>query len=121
MHKRGFRFLGDVAEGSLPAASPQRDAPCPRLLVATRPNRRLGPDPSDRSSIAVLPFENMSCEPDQDYFADGLTEDIITGLSRQPWFSVIARNSSFTYKGHAVDVRDVAAQLGVICPRRKRA
>jgi TolB-like protein len=49
----------------------------------------------------------------QEYFADGLTEDIITGLSRQPWFSVIARNSSFAYKGQAVDVRDVATQLGV--------
>src|SRR6185436_5041983 len=69
--------------------------------------------PPDRSAIVVLPFENISCEPDQEYFADGLTEDITTGLSRQPWFSIIARNSSFTYKGHAVDVRDVAAQLGV--------
>jgi TolB-like protein len=55
----------------------------------------------------------MSHDPEQEYFADGLTEDIITGLSRQRWFFVIARNSSFTYKGAAVDVRDVAAQLGV--------
>ena len=67
----------------------------------------------DKPSIAVLPFQNMSHDPDQEYFADGLTEDIITGLSRQRWFFVIARNSSFTYKGQAVDVRDVAGQLGV--------
>ena len=67
----------------------------------------------DKPSIAVLPFENMSGDPEQEYFADGLTEDIITGLSRQPWFFVIARNSTFTYKGKAVDVREVARQLGV--------
>ncbi len=67
----------------------------------------------DKPSIAVLPFENMSGDPDQEYFADGLTEDIITGLSRQHWFFVIARNSTFTYKGKAVDVREVASQLGV--------
>ena len=66
-----------------------------------------------KPSIAVLPFQNMSGDPDQEYFADGLTEDIITGLSRQQWFFVIARNSSFTYKGEAVDVRQVASQLGV--------
>jgi adenylate cyclase len=67
----------------------------------------------DKPSIAVLPFQNMSGDPDQEYFADGLTEDIITGLSQQPWFFVIARNSSFAYKNKAVDVRDVATQLGV--------
>jgi TolB-like protein len=55
----------------------------------------------------------MSRDPDQEYFADGLTEDIITGLSRQRWFFVIARNSTFTYKSQAIDVRDVASQLGV--------
>ncbi len=67
----------------------------------------------DKPSIAVLPFQNMSGDPEQEYFADGLTEDIITGLSREHWFFVIARNSSFTYKGKAIDVRDVASQLGV--------
>jgi adenylate cyclase len=67
----------------------------------------------DKPSIAVLPFQNLSGDPEQEYFADGLTEDIITGLSRQPWFFVIARNSTFTYKGKAIDVREVAAQLGV--------
>ena len=76
------------------------------------PSAELLPLP-DKPSIAVLPFQNMSHDPEQEYFADGLTEDIITGLSRQRWFFVIARNSSFTYKGAAVDVRDVAAQLGV--------
>jgi adenylate cyclase len=67
----------------------------------------------DKPSIAVLPFQNMSGDPEQEYFADGLTEDLITGLSRQPWFFVIARNSTFTYKGKAVDVREVSRQLGV--------
>ena len=67
----------------------------------------------DKPSIAVLPFENMSGDPEQDYFADGIAEDIITGLSRFHWFFVIARNSSFTYKGSAVDVKQVARELGV--------
>jgi len=67
----------------------------------------------DRPSIAVLPFTNLSGDPEQDYFADGLVEDIITGLSRVRSFFVIARNSSFTYKGRAVDVRQVSRELGV--------
>jgi TolB-like protein/DNA-binding winged helix-turn-helix (wHTH) protein/cytochrome c-type biogenesis protein CcmH/NrfG len=117
LHKHGFRFVGDVDEDGLAAAaaaggqghSPQTPAgDGPRLV----PNAEPLPLP-DKPSIAVLPFQNMSRDPDQEYFADGLTEDIITGLSRQRWFFVIARNSSFTYKGQAVDVRDVAAQLGV--------
>lgn len=66
-----------------------------------------------RPSIAVLPFDNMSGEPEQEYFSDGITEDIITALSRFHWFFVIARNSSFTYKGRAVDVTQVARELGV--------
>ena len=66
-----------------------------------------------RASIAVLPFVNMSGDPEQEYFADGITEDIITGLSKLRWFFVIARNSSFTYKGKAVDVKRVARELGV--------
>ena len=61
----------------------------------------------------MLPFENMSGDPEQEYFADGMAEDIITALSRMPWFFVIARNSSFTYKGQAVDVKQVARELGV--------
>ncbi len=67
----------------------------------------------DKPSIAVLPFQNMSGDPEQDYFADGMVEDIITALSRYRWLFVIARNSSFTYKGRAVDVKQVGRELGV--------
>ena len=67
----------------------------------------------DKPSIAVLPFENMSGDPEQEYFADGMVEEIITALSRLKWLFVIARNSSFTYKGHSVDIRQVASELGV--------
>jgi adenylate cyclase len=67
----------------------------------------------DKPSIAVLPFTNMSGDPEQEYFADGLTEDLITALSRIRWFFVIARNSCFTYKGQSADIRDVARALGV--------
>ena len=67
----------------------------------------------DRPSIAVLPFQNMSGDPEQDYFCDGMVEDITTGLSRIKWLFVIARNSSFTYKGRSVDVRQVGRDLGV--------
>ncbi len=68
---------------------------------------------SDTPSIAVLPFNNMSGDPEQDYFSDGMTEDIITDLSKVSGLFVIARNSSFTYKGRAVDVKEVARELGV--------
>ena len=67
----------------------------------------------DKPSIAVLPFKNMSGDPEQEYFADGMVEDIVTGLSRIKWLFVIARNSSFVYKGKAVDVRQVGRELGV--------
>jgi adenylate cyclase len=67
----------------------------------------------DKPSIAVLPFANMSGDPEQDYFADGISEDIITALSHHRWFFVIARNSTFVYKGRAVDVKQVARELGV--------
>ena len=67
----------------------------------------------DRPSIAVLPFQNMSGDPEQEYFVDGMVEDIITALSRAKWFYVIARNSSFTYKGKHVDIRQVGRELGV--------
>ena len=68
---------------------------------------------SDRPSIAVLPFQNMSGDPGQEYFVDGIVEDIITGLSRMKWLFVIARNSSFTYKGRAVDVKQAGRELSV--------
>jgi TolB-like protein/class 3 adenylate cyclase len=67
----------------------------------------------DKPSIAVLPFQNMSGDPDQEYFADGMVEEIITALSRIRWLFVIARNSTFTYKGQAIDVKQVGRDLGV--------
>ena len=69
--------------------------------------------PPDKPSIAVLPFSNMSGDPEQEYFADGIAEDILTGLARLRWLFVIARNSSFSYKGRNVDVRQVGRELGV--------
>lgn len=71
------------------------------------------PAPSSNASIAVLPFDNLSRDPDQEYFADGMVEDIITGLARIKWLFVIARNSSFVYKGKPVDIKQVGRELGV--------
>lgn len=71
------------------------------------------PKRPDKPSIAVLAFENMSGDPEQEYFSDGITEDIITALSRSPWLFIIARNTTFTYKGEMVDVKRVAVELGV--------
>src|SRR5271166_6403974 len=81
-------------------------------FAATATTRASLPLP-DKPSIAVLPFQNMSGDPEQDYFADGMVEDIVTGLSRIKWLFVIARNSSFVYKGKATDVRQVGRELGV--------
>ena len=67
----------------------------------------------DKPSIAVLPFQNMSGDPEQEYFVDGMVEEIITALSRIRWLFVIARNSTFTYKGRPVDVKQVGRELGV--------
>src|SRR5262249_20066672 len=67
----------------------------------------------DKPSIAVMPFTNMGGDPDQEYFADGLVEEIITTLSRIRWLFVIARNSSYTYKGQAVDMKQIGRELGV--------
>ena len=67
----------------------------------------------DKPSIAILPFVNMSGDPEQEYFADGMVEEITTAISRLPWLFVIARNSAFTYKGKPVDVKQVAQELGV--------
>jgi adenylate cyclase len=83
----------------------------PRAGVSEMPSPRLALP--DKPSIAVLPFVNISGDPEQEYFADGLTEDLITALSRIRWFFVIARNSCFTYKGQSADIRDVARALGV--------
>jgi adenylate cyclase len=71
------------------------------------------PERPEKPSVAVLAFDNLSSDPEQDYFADGITEDVITALSRVPWIFVIARNSSFSYKGLSVDIRRVGRELGV--------
>src|SRR5688572_18390511 len=75
--------------------------------------RAAPPAPPDRPSIAVLPFTNMNGEPDKDFLADGITEDIITGLGRLNWLFVIARHSTFVYKGRSADTRQVGRELGV--------
>src|SRR5881296_3617801 len=67
----------------------------------------------DKPSVAVLPFENMSGDPEQEYFVDGMVDEIITSLSRIRWLFVIARNSTFIYKGQAVDVKQVGREIGV--------
>jgi TolB-like protein/tetratricopeptide (TPR) repeat protein len=86
------------------------DAP---LATAAIPSGKAGQSTFERPSIAVLPLVNMSGDAEQEYFADGVTEDIITGLSKLRWFFVIARNSSFAYKGKAVDLKRAARELGV--------
>jgi adenylate cyclase len=85
-----------------------------RVLLDKRPTKMAAPPAlPNKPSIAVLPFQNMSGDPEQEYFADGMVEEIITALSRMRWLFVIARNSSFTYKGHSVDVKQVGRELGV--------
>jgi adenylate cyclase len=75
----------------------------------------------DKPSIAVLPFQNMSGDPEQEFFSDGITEDITTALSKVRWFFVIARNSSFTYKGHAIGATGQPRAGRALCARRQRA
>ncbi|WP_119302874.1 winged helix-turn-helix domain-containing protein [Dongia deserti] len=99
--RKGYRFVGDVREAD---ASKSADAAKPDGTGLAVP---------DRPSIAVLPFLNLSGDPSQDYFVDGVVDDIISALSRMRWLFVIARNSSFTYKGRAVDVKQVGRELGV--------
>src|SRR5215813_5869739 len=85
------------------------------VALADAPTRAPADFPAlpDRPSIAVLPFANMSGDPEQEYFADGMVEDILTALSRVRWLFVIARQSSFTYKGRAIDVKQIGRELGV--------
>jgi TolB-like protein len=99
--RRGYRFVGTVAKETQGGGAVTPIDALPRLALPDRP------------SIAVLPFINMSGDPEQDYFADGIVEDIITALSRMRWLFVIARNSSFTYKGRPIDVKLVGRELGV--------
>jgi TolB-like protein len=110
--RKGIRFVGTVR------AEPESDEPAP---VIDQPSIELREQPSpplqvpvpDRPAIAVLPFTNMSGDPEQEYFSDGISEDIITALSKLRWFFVIARNSSFIYKGKPVHMKQVADELGV--------
>lgn len=104
--RKGFRFVGMVAENSGPAAAPATPFPA----SGPAPGH---PAPLDRPGIAVLPFVNMSGEPEQEYFSDGISEDVITALSRLRWVYVIARNSSFVYKDRAVHLAQVGSELGV--------
>jgi adenylate cyclase len=84
-------------------------------VVSSHPEAQKTLPLPDKPSIAVLPFQNMSGDPEQEYFSDGMVEDIITALSRFKSLFVIARNSSFTYKGKAVDIKQVGRELGVRC------
>ena len=98
--RKGFRFVGDVREQQKPATEAVEQSKQYPALPA-------------KPSIAVLSFENMSGDPEQQYFADGMAEEIVTALSRCVWLFVIARNSSFTYKGKNVEVRQIGRELGV--------
>ncbi len=100
MPRRGYRYIGPAVSTGHPAVDASRQT-SPALSLPDKP------------SIAVLAFQNMSGDPEQDYFADGMVDDIITGLSRIKWLFVIARNSTFTYKGRPVDVKQVGRELGV--------
>jgi TolB-like protein len=106
--RKGFRFVGEVQ------AQAARDAAhaTPTHGDSSEPSRPALPLP-DRPAIAVLPFTNMTDDPAQDYFSDGISEDIITALSKLRWFFVIARNSSFIYKGKAVHLKQIGDELGV--------
>lgn len=101
LQRKGFRFVGAVQEVAKPLDAAAAIAAIQR------------PEIPDKPSIAVLPFENLSGDPAQDYFGDGLVDDIITALSRFRALFVIARTSSFTYKGKTVDIKQVGAELGV--------
>jgi TolB-like protein/tetratricopeptide (TPR) repeat protein len=110
--RKGVRFVGAVGVERAPSGQPQ-------IIAAAAERSRTGRDsaaPSarrQRPTIVVLPFINMSVDPGDEFFADGITEDIITALSRLRWFSVIARNSSFIYKGRSVPISQLAQELGV--------
>ena len=103
--RKGIRFVGAVREGRRPIEAG------PAATATDQPDALLALP--DRPSIAVLPFTNMSGDPEQEYFADGTVEDLITALSHFRWLFVIARNSTFTYKGQAVEVARVGRELGV--------
>ncbi|MBB4370312.1 TolB-like protein [Bradyrhizobium sp. cir1] len=103
--RKGFRFVGSIQEATRLEGEAIGDAPVQGAI----------PDLSfpEKASVAVLPFTNLSSDPEQDYFADGMAEEIITALSRFKALFIIARNSSFTYKGRLVDVKQIGHELGV--------
>ncbi len=105
--RKGFRFVGDVQETQPLNGATSAGSTAPEEISRSQLSL------PDKPSIAVLPFQNLSGDPEQAYFADGVVEDIITALSRVRWLFVIARNSSFTYRDRAVDVKQVAQELGV--------
>jgi TolB-like protein len=107
--RKGFGFVGEVHEAS-PTVTLQSGSPLAHSSERDTTGRFMLPN---KPSIAVLPFLNLSDDPDQEYFADGMVEDIITELSRSKFLFVISRNSSFTYKGKAVDIKHVSRELGV--------
>ena len=108
--RKGFRFVGSFRSQQVSSDSPDNsDRSLHQAGDASRPAISL----LDRPAIAVLPFTNMSDEPEQEYFSEGISEDIITALSKLRWFYVIARNSSFVYKGKAVHIKQVGEELGV--------
>jgi len=108
--RKGFRFVGEV-HAQLAEVKPAQGAAPPSEHDSEHP--RLGLPVLDRTAIAVLPFVNMSGEMEQEYFSDGISEDIITALSKLRWFYVIARNSSFVYKGKSVHLKQIGDELGV--------
>ena len=107
--RKGLRFIGDVRIEADDEAAPSGEKPPSETSQLAQP----APALPDRPAIAVLPFSNMSDDPEQDYFSDGISEDIITALSKLRWFFVIARNSSFVYKGKSVPIKQVGEDLGV--------
>ncbi|MHC8366432.1 winged helix-turn-helix domain-containing protein [Pseudomonas sp. ZT5P21] len=112
--RKGYRFVGLVEVGDTADAQPFDGHGIGARVPADQNEPAPYPLPlPDKPSITVLPFQNLSGDPEQDYFADGVVEDIIAALSRIRWLFVIARNSSFTYKGRAVDIKGVGQELGV--------
>nr|WP_218583988.1 winged helix-turn-helix domain-containing tetratricopeptide repeat protein [Pseudomonas akapageensis] len=109
--RKGYRFVGQVkVDNGGEARPPDIDEPSPVAPKLMPSSTLVLPD---KPSITVLPFHNLSGDPEQEYFADGVVEDIIAALSRIRWLFVIARNSSFTYKGRTVDAQGVGQELGV--------
>ena len=107
--RKGFRFVGSLRSQQIGNPPPNAADQPEEAAEVSRPVL----SPLDKPAIAVLPFTNMSDEPEQEYFSEGISEDIITALSKLRWFYVIARNSSFIYKAKAVHIKEVGEELGV--------